>query len=158
MRNALALWRRLGGFVKGPAALSEILWPCYAAAMPASARSAATATKRPEQPPPRRQAIYAVVRQIPKGKVATYRQVAQQAGIPNGARQVGYALAALEGPNLIATAQTVPWQRVVNRHGEISYSFARGGGDDLQRLLLLDEGITFDAAGRIDLAVFGWRP
>lgn len=109
-------------------------------------------------PHPTRQAIYAAVRQIPKGKVATYGQIALLAGIPNGARQVGYALAALEETNLIASAQTTPWQRVVNRHGEISYSFSRGGGDDLQRLLLEAEGVKFNAAGTIDLTRFGWVP
>ncbi|MCA3243952.1 MAG: MGMT family protein [Alphaproteobacteria bacterium] len=107
---------------------------------------------------PSRQAIYAAVKHIPKGKVATYGQIAQLAGIPNGARQVGYALAALDGANLIASAQNVPWQRVVNRLGEISYSFSRGGGDDLQRLLLEAEGVEFNAAGTIDLARFGWVP
>lgn len=111
---------------------------------------------KPSQPHPSRQAIYAAVQQIPKGKVATYGQIALLAGIPRGARQVGYALAALDGANLVPSPNNVPWQRVVNRHGEISYSFSRGGGDDLQRLLLEAEGVAFNAEGTIDLATFGW--
>ncbi len=109
-------------------------------------------------PHPTRQAIYAAVQQIPQGKVATYGQIALLAGIPNGARQVGYALAALDGANLIANAQNIPWQRVVNRHGEISYSFSRGGGDDLQRVLLEAEGIEFSSSGTIDMNRWGWQP
>jgi methylated-DNA-protein-cysteine methyltransferase-like protein len=105
-------------------------------------------------PQPTRAAIYDAVKQIPRGKVASYGQVALWADIPNGARQVGYALAALE--DLLPPQQSVPWQRVVNRKGEISYSFSRGGGDDLQRQMLEAEGIVFDANGTIDLARFGW--
>jgi methylated-DNA-protein-cysteine methyltransferase-like protein len=103
-----------------------------------------------------RAAIYRVVKRIPRGKVATYGQVAALAEIQSGARQVGYALAALS--ETLPPKQTVPWQRVVNRKGEISYSFARGGGDDLQRAMLEAEGVVFDAAGRIDLAQFLWVP
>jgi len=95
--------------------------------------------------------IYAVVRRIPKGRVASYGQVAALAGLPGAARQVGYAMAALR------PGARVPWQRVVNARGEIS---ARGepGAEDLQRLLLEREGVRFDAAGRMDLARHGWRP
>jgi methylated-DNA-protein-cysteine methyltransferase-like protein len=95
--------------------------------------------------------IYATVRRIPKGRVATYGQVAELAGLPRAARQVGYAMAALR------PGARVPWQRVVNARGEVS---ARGepGAEELQRLLLEREGVRFDAAGRIDLARHGWRP
>jgi methylated-DNA-protein-cysteine methyltransferase-like protein len=92
--------------------------------------------------------IYAVVRRIPRGRVATYGLVAQLAGMVNGARQVGYALHAL--PEHTA----VPWHRVVNVRGAISL---RGGGDATQRILLEREGVAFGAGGRIDLAVHGWR-
>jgi len=94
--------------------------------------------------------IYAIVRHIPKGRVATYGQVARLAGIPGHARQIGYALAALGDDD-------VPWHRVVNAKGEISRR-ARPGCDELQRILLENEGITFDAAARISLDQFGWRP
>lgn len=94
--------------------------------------------------------IYAVVRRIPRGRVATYGQVARLAGYPRGARQVGYALAALDDPR-------VPWHRVVNAEGRISPR-RRPGADEFQRLALEDEGVTFDGDGRISLARFGWQP
>lgn len=107
------------------------------------------------RPPPtassRYERIYEVVRRIPRGRVATYGQVAQLAGLPGQARQVGYALHALP-----AGGRT-PWQRVVNSSGRVSL---RSGSDDdrLQRLLLYDEGIRFDRGGTIDLDRYRWRP
>lgn len=94
--------------------------------------------------------IHAAVRRIPRGRVATYGQVAVAAGLPGRARLVGYALHAL--PEHTA----VPWHRVINAEGRIS--LRRGGaGEVTQRLLLEGEGVRFDAAGRIRLAEFGWR-
>lgn len=93
--------------------------------------------------------IYAVIRRIPRGRVATYGQVARLAGLANGARQVGYALHALRENT------AVPWHRVVNARGASSL---RGGGDVTQRLLLRREGVPSDAAGRVDLNVHAWRP
>ena len=97
------------------------------------------------------QRIYAVVRRIPSGRVATYGQVAELAGLGRHARQAGYALHALPDGTV------VPWHRVINARGAIS---ERGpGGDGLgQRLLLEDEGIEFDARGRVRLSRFQWRP
>ena len=95
--------------------------------------------------------IYAVVRRIPRGKVATYGQVAALAGLREHARQVGYAMYALR------PGTTVPWQRVVNAKGEISRR-ATFGGELRQRLLLEAEGVAFDWRGRIPLKRFGWRP
>ena len=92
--------------------------------------------------------IYAVVRRIPPGRVATYGQVAELAGLPGHARQVGYALHAL------SSATAVPWQRVVNAAGAIS----ERPGALSQRLLLEKEGVQFDARERISLRRFGWRP
>jgi methylated-DNA-protein-cysteine methyltransferase-like protein len=93
--------------------------------------------------------IYDAVRSIPRGRVAGYGEVARLAGLPNAARQVGYALHALRDPS------DVPWHRVVNARGEIS---PRASGYHLpQRRLLEREGVRFDARGRIDLAAFGWR-
>lgn len=88
---------------------------------------------------------------MPRGRVATYGQIAGLAGLPGAARQVGYALAALPD------GSAIPWQRVVNARGELS---ARRDFDGAprQRLRLAEEGIVFDAAGRIDLRRFGWRP
>jgi methylated-DNA-protein-cysteine methyltransferase-like protein len=95
--------------------------------------------------------IYAVVERIPRGRVATYGQVAELAGLPGWARQVGWALHAL-GPG-----SRVPWQRVVNARGRVSPR-STPGWDGLQRRLLEDEGVRFGAGDRIDLARHGWRP
>jgi methylated-DNA-protein-cysteine methyltransferase-like protein len=95
--------------------------------------------------------IYAVVRRIPRGRVATYGQVAAIAGLGGHARQVGYALHAL------TTGRTVPWHRVVNARGQISPR-AEPGGDLIQRQLLEREGVNFDAADRLELGRYRWRP
>lgn len=95
--------------------------------------------------------IFAVVRRIPTGRVATYGQVAALAGFPGHARQVGYALHSLpEGSD-------VPWQRVINARGEVSPR-SQGGWEHYQRHLLEEEGVAFDAAGRVDLIRFRWEP
>jgi len=93
--------------------------------------------------------IHKVVSRIPRGRVATYGQIARIAGIPRQARLVGYALHALPA------GTRVPWQRVVNAQGGIS---TPGGHDSVQRKLLEREGIRFDARGRIDLDSFLWQP
>lgn len=95
--------------------------------------------------------IYSVVRRIPRGRVATYGQVAALAGLPGHARQVGYALHAL------AEGSDVPWQRVINARGEVSRRAEREY-EPLQRAMLEAEGVVFDAAGRVPLARFRWQP
>jgi methylated-DNA-protein-cysteine methyltransferase related protein len=95
--------------------------------------------------------IYAVVRRIPRGRVATYGQVAELAGLSGHARQVGYALHALPA------GTTVPWHRVVNAGGSCSLR-AEPGAELTQRLLLEREGVRFDARGRVPLARIRWRP
>ena len=93
--------------------------------------------------------IYRVVRRIPQGRVASYGQVARLAGLPGQARLVGYALHALRDGS-------VPWQRVINARGEVSpRSFS--GAEREQRLLLEDEGVEFDARGRVSLTRYRWR-
>ena len=95
--------------------------------------------------------LLAVVRRIPRGRVATYGQVAALAGLPRHARHVGYALHALpEGTPL-------PWHRVVNARGGISLR-PWNGGAETQRLRLAAEGIRFDARDRVPLERYGWRP
>jgi methylated-DNA-protein-cysteine methyltransferase related protein len=96
------------------------------------------------------QRIYAVVRRIPRGKVATYGQVAKLAGLTNAARQVGYALHALTGTSVL------PWHRVINSAGRISLPPETGGVE--QRFRLLKDGVMVDATGRIPLARHQWRP
>jgi methylated-DNA-protein-cysteine methyltransferase related protein len=95
--------------------------------------------------------IYDIVRKIPSGTVLTYGQVAELAGLYGKARLVGYALFKVE------LESDIPWQRVVNSKGEISYSIARCGGDHLQKTLLEQEGIKFDRANRIDLKIYRWK-
>ena len=91
--------------------------------------------------------IYAIVRQVPWGRVATYGQIARIAGCP--ARMVGYAMAVLPG------GSDVPWQRVINSQGQISPR--RGGGGEVrQRRLLEAEGVRFDRLGRVDLKEVVW--
>ena len=94
--------------------------------------------------------IYAAVRRVPEGHVATYGQIARVAGLPGRARQVGYALHALRGAH-----EDVPCQRLVNARGEVSLRSAPDA-ERLQRAMLEAEGVVFDAAGRIDLARFQW--
>ncbi len=98
----------------------------------------------------RYQAIYRVVKRIPKGRVATYGQIAELAGLGGHARQVGYALHALDD------SMSVPWHRVINARGEISLRGMYAG--DIQRQLLEREGVDFDDRDRIDLARYRWRP
>lgn len=97
------------------------------------------------------EAICAVIRRIPRGWVATYGQVAAMAGMPRRARLVGRVLQRLD------PATRIPWHRVVNAKGEVSYSLSRNGGDVLQRRLLETEGIRFDASNRLDLERCRWR-
>ncbi len=88
--------------------------------------------------------IYEIVKSIPKGKVATYGQVALLAGNPRWARVVGYALHVNPEPGVI------PCHRVVNREGKVAPGFAFGG-EGVQRQLLEAEGIVFESDGRVDL-------
>lgn len=92
--------------------------------------------------------IYEVVKNIPKGKVATYGQVARLAGNPRWSRVVGYALHVNPDPS------TIPCHRVVNREGKVAEAFAFGGGE-VQRQLLETEGVVFETNGRVDLKKHG---
>jgi len=92
--------------------------------------------------------IYALVRRIPAGRVATYGQIAFLAGLPRGARTVGFAMAACRD-------ETVPCHRVVNRMGKTCAAFDVWG-PDFQRTLLEEEGVRFDENGRADLNACGW--
>jgi methylated-DNA-protein-cysteine methyltransferase-like protein len=94
--------------------------------------------------------IYAVVRRIPQGKVASYGQVAALAGNPRWARAVGYALHRNPQPGVI------PCHRVVMADGRMAPGFAFGG-PDVQRALLEGEGVRFCADGRVDMAVYQWK-
>lgn len=102
-------------------------------------------------PSPAHTRIWIVVGRIPKGRVATYGQVAELAGMPGQARLVGYAL------NALPDGSRVPWHRVINAQGTVS-TRAEPGADRLQRSLLEREGVRFDERGRMSLPRFRWRP
>ena len=104
------------------------------------------------RPGSRYERIYAVIRRIPAGRVATYGQIAELAGLPGHARQVGYALYALP-----AHAR-VPWHRVVNAQGRLSLGKVIPEGDVEQRIRLEIEGVQFDADGKIVLERYRWYP
>jgi methylated-DNA-protein-cysteine methyltransferase related protein len=89
--------------------------------------------------------VYDIVRQVPRGQVTTYGDVARLLGPECDARVVGYAMA--------ACPDDVPWQRVINSQGKISL---KGDAAQKQRLRLEAEGIFFDPRGRIDLKRFRW--
>ena len=93
--------------------------------------------------------IYEQVRRIPRGKVATYGQIATLAGNPHWSQIVGYALHSNPAPGVI------PCHRVVNRFGGTAAAFAFGGGDR-QRELLEEEGVVFRADGTVDLTRCLW--
>jgi methylated-DNA-protein-cysteine methyltransferase-like protein len=91
--------------------------------------------------------IYAVVRLIPPGRVASYGQIASLLGPPATAQQVGEAMAALRDNH---PAPPVPWQRVLNAQGKVSTG-------PQQQHLLQQEGVVFNAKGATDLQRFGWQ-
>lgn len=94
--------------------------------------------------------IYKAVKRIPRGRVATYGQIATIAGLDGHARQVGYAMHSLPA------GIDVPWHRVINAQGEVSPR-SRGDSHELQRMLLEAEGVEFDRRGRIDLEKYRWN-
>lgn len=94
--------------------------------------------------------IYAVVAQVPRGRVVTYGQVATLARLPGLARQVGYAMAGI--PEGLA----IPWHRVINAQGRCSQPDREDRQEQLQ--LLQAEGVEANAEGRIDLKLYRWEP
>lgn len=98
--------------------------------------------------------VYSTVRRVPRGKVATYGQIAALCGSPRGARMVGWAL------NVLKPGSNVPWQRVINSEGRISIENMRAT-KDMQAELLRSEGVEVDfREGNywVDLQRFGWSP
>jgi len=93
--------------------------------------------------------IYEIVKQIPKGKVATYGQIAALAGNPRWSQVVGFAL------HVNPDEQNIPCYRVVNRFGQTASAFAFGG-EDVQKLLLEEDGIVFLPDGSVDLKKHQW--
>jgi len=95
--------------------------------------------------------IYAAVRRVPRGRVATYGQIAAVAGLPRHARLVGYAL------NVLPAETNVPWHRIVNAQGRISARANALGYEDLQARLLRREGVHLRAEA-VALERHQWRP
>ncbi|KIE19167.1 MGMT family protein [Vibrio sinaloensis] len=93
--------------------------------------------------------IFAVIHQIPCGKVTTYGEVAKLAGYPGYARHVGKAL------NKLPTGSKLPWHRVINSQGRISLK-----GEDLvrQRHALIEEGVDVTNDGKVRLKIYRWQP
>jgi len=108
-------------------------------------------SRRAADPPPFYRLVYRVVRRIPRGKVATYGQIAAILGQPRGARAVGMALGALRD----AEVDAVPWQRVIGAAGRCTHrdGFAAG----IQQEMLEAEGVGFDRRGYVDLARVRWK-
>ncbi len=98
-------------------------------------------------------AIYEVVSCIPYGRVATYGQIAELAGLAGKARLVGYALYQVDPQQ-----DAIPWHRVVNAKGMVSLSPLRRGTDYWQQALLEQEGIVFDSEGKLNLRQYRWQP
>ena len=90
------------------------------------------------------------IRAIPRGKVATYAQIAALAGNPRGARQVARVLHSCSG------TAGLPWHRVINSRGGISLK--RGRGFEDQKRLLAGEGVRVGRGGRVGLDEFQWQP
>ena len=131
---------------------------------PASSKPPKSQPPTPHRPPTRGPATgaaeypayYAIIAQIPRGRVLTYGDVAALAGRPTSARRVGYALSALSA----AKGAGVPWWRVVNARGEVSpRSGDLLGACELdQRAHLLEEGVELDAEGRLSLSRYRYTP
>ena len=93
--------------------------------------------------------VYEVVKSIPYGTVMTYGDIARILGNPKSSRQVGWAL------HVNPEQGKIPCHRVVTRNGEVSKAFAFGG-ENMQRILLGEEGIEFLADGRVDMKKYAW--
>lgn len=98
----------------------------------------------------RNERIWATIRDIPEGCVASYGQVADIAGIPRGARQVGYALRQLP------PGQEVPWYRVITASGKIAFEIdSRPFKEQAKRLMMEDVPVL---KGRIEMKKYRWQP
>jgi methylated-DNA-protein-cysteine methyltransferase related protein len=104
--------------------------------------------KRPRAPFTER--AVSIIRAIPRGRVASYAQVAALAGSPLGARQVVRVLHSL------SRVEKLPWHRVISSRGTISLPV--GAGFEVQRRLLRSEGVSVNAEGAVNMTRYGWRP
>ena len=100
--------------------------------------------------------VYAAVRAIPVGRVASYGDVAAVIGAPGAARQVGWSLAALREGGLDPQGRVVPWQRVILTSGRVAFRGDPIRGP-LQRALLEDEGVVFEG-DVVPMSDYRWQP
>jgi len=123
---------------------------------PSSKRSAGSDRLDAARRPPVFRDIYAVVARIPRGRIATYGQVARMAGLPGAARTVGWALAALPAGGRVE-GRVIPWHRVLNARGCVSPRPSETAGrPDGQAARLRREGVRAGKNGRFSLAIYGW--
>ncbi len=94
------------------------------------------------------EAVWDLVRTVPRGRVVTYGQIATWLGSPRAARAVGYAMFNVQDPD-------VPWHRVINHQGRISIGGAHHR-PDLQKKLLRREGVKLGGGERVDLGRYRW--
>jgi len=94
--------------------------------------------------------VVRLIKRIPRGKVATYGQIAGLAGSPRGARQVVRTL------HSSWEKEGLPWHRVINAQGRIA--LRPGQGYELQKALLEAEGVKFDSSGVVDFDKYRWKP
>ena len=94
--------------------------------------------------------IWAIVRKLPRGRVASYAQVAYEAGLPGRARMVGRALSDA------GAAARLPWHRVINAQGRIAVPRSSEAYVE-QKTRLIAEGVVFEAGDRVSFARYGWK-
>ena len=100
--------------------------------------------------------IYALVKQIPRGKVTSYGRIAAMLGASGAARQVGYAMSALKHKDGNPEYADIPWQRVINSKGEISIKGARFN-KLIQAEELRADGVEVDEDLSVDLDEYLWE-
>ncbi len=111
--------------------------------------------------PPKReefnQKVWALVRQIPPGKVSTYGRIAAMLPPPPGMDIKAYLAFGPRwvGGAMAACPHDVPWQRVINSQGKVS--LRPSGGGESQREMLEAEGVIFDERDRVDLKIYAWE-
>lgn len=98
------------------------------------------------------ESVYEAVKKIPRGRVATYGQIALMIGNPRSSRQVGWALHKNPDP------ASIPCHRVVNRFGELTPAFAFGDGLLEHKRRLMADGVEVDKDYRVDLKKYQWKP
>jgi len=98
----------------------------------------------------RNQKIWATIRDIPQGAVASYGQIADIAGIPRGARQVGYALRHLPQNH------SVPWHRVITASGKIAFEKGSDAFNEQARRLMMEDVTILE--GRVNMQKYRWQP